>query len=180
MRAAASMSSSAALAFHRGKVLPGRLKLRTPAVSWQYLKKTYAWSERDFASSTLHSDKRILAADEPHVRTHKRARPITYTSSSEDEVINLTSMDGVIPEGPSVSSLETGRLIDLILDNIAEAEVRRKTCGNIKGEISGKLKNCHLEIIEMARELQARNRTNCGSDKYESLEQLTHLHHRST
>ncbi|XP_043498461.1 uncharacterized protein LOC122521786 [Polistes fuscatus] len=102
----------------------------------------------------------------------KRARPVAYTSSSEDEVIDLTNMYGVVPEGPSVSSLETERLIDFILDHAAEAEVRRKTCGNIKGEISGRIKNCNLGIAEIARELQARNRANCGSDIRESLEQL--------
>ncbi|KAI4474939.1 hypothetical protein M0804_014604 [Polistes exclamans] len=113
-----------------------------------------------------------LETDSIPVRTHKRARPILYTSSSEDEVMDLTNIDGIIPEGLSVSNLETGRLIDLILDNIAEAEVRRKTCGNIKGEIFGKIKNCHWEIMEIAKELRASNRVNCGSDIHESLEQL--------
>ncbi|KAI4475429.1 hypothetical protein M0804_014319 [Polistes exclamans] len=104
--------------------------------------------------------------------THKRARPIAYTSSSEDEVMDLTNIDEITPEGPSISNLETGRLINRILDNMAEAEVKRKTCGNIKGEISGKMKSCHLEVIEMAKELQARNRANCCSKIHESLQQL--------
>ncbi|KAI4472797.1 hypothetical protein M0804_015605 [Polistes exclamans] len=58
------------------------------------------------------------------------------------------------------------------MENIAEAEVKRKTCGNIKGEVSGKMKSCHLEIMRVARELQARNRVDCGSDIQESLQQL--------
>ncbi|KAI4474929.1 hypothetical protein M0804_014594 [Polistes exclamans] len=86
-----------------------------------------------------------LETDVIPVRTHKRARPITYTSSSKGEVIDLTSMDGIILEGPSVSNLETGRLIDRILENIAEAEVKRKTCGNIKGEISESLQQLRAE-----------------------------------
>ncbi|KAI4473025.1 hypothetical protein M0804_015514 [Polistes exclamans] len=113
-----------------------------------------------------------LETDTILVRTHKRARPILYTSSSEDEVIDLTNIDEVVPEGPSVSNMETGRLIEMIIDNIAEAEERRKTCGNIKGEISGKMKSCHLEIMGVARKLQARNRANCGPNIHESLEQL--------
>ncbi|KAI4474423.1 hypothetical protein M0804_014868 [Polistes exclamans] len=113
-----------------------------------------------------------LGTDTIPVRTHKRARPILYSSSSEDEVIDLTNIDKVLQEKPLVSNLETGRLIDKIIENIAEAEVKRKTCGNIKGEISGKMKSCHLGVIEMARELQARNRVDCGSDIQESLQQL--------
>ncbi|KAI4476227.1 hypothetical protein M0804_013767 [Polistes exclamans] len=113
-----------------------------------------------------------LGTDTIPVRTHKRARPISYTSSSEDEVIDLTNIDEAVQEVPSVSNMETGRLIDMIIDNIAEAEVRRKTCGNIKGEISGKMKSCHLEIMGVARELQARNRANCGPNIHEFLEQL--------
>ncbi|KAI4476358.1 hypothetical protein M0804_013673 [Polistes exclamans] len=66
----------------------------------------------------------------------------------------------------------TGRLINMILDNIAEAEVRRMTCGNIKGEISGKMKSYHLEIMGVVRELQACNRANCRPNIHDSLEQL--------
>ncbi|KAI4472786.1 hypothetical protein M0804_015611 [Polistes exclamans] len=113
-----------------------------------------------------------LGTDTILVRTHKRARPIQYSSSSEDEVIDLTNNDEVLQKGLSVSSLETGRLIEKIMENNAEAEVKRKTCGNIKGEVSGKMKSCHLEIMRVARELQARNRVDFGSDIQESLQQL--------
>ncbi|KAI4474143.1 hypothetical protein M0804_014996 [Polistes exclamans] len=34
------------------------------------------------------------------------------------------------------------------------------------------MKSCHLEIIGVARELQARNKANCGPNIHESLEQL--------
>ncbi|KAI4473170.1 hypothetical protein M0804_015457 [Polistes exclamans] len=95
-----------------------------------------------------------------------------YYLSSEDEVIDLTNIEEVLQEGLSVSSLETGRLIEKIMENIAKAEVKRKTCGNIKGEVPGKMKSCYLEIMRVARELQARNRVNCGSDIQESLQQL--------
>ncbi|KAI4472967.1 hypothetical protein M0804_015540 [Polistes exclamans] len=113
-----------------------------------------------------------LGTDTIPVRSYKRARPIPYSSSSEDEVIDLTNIDVVPQEGLSVSNLETGRLIEKIMENIAEAEVKRKTCGNIKGEVSGKMKSCHLEIMGVARELQARNRASCGPSLNESLEQL--------
>ncbi|KAI4472928.1 hypothetical protein M0804_015551, partial [Polistes exclamans] len=113
-----------------------------------------------------------LGTDTIPVRTHKRARPIPYSSLSEDEVIDLTNIDEVLQEGLLVSNLETGRLIEKIMENIAEAEVKRRTCGNIKGEVSGKMKSCHLEVMRVARELQARNRVDCGSDIQESLQQL--------
>ncbi|KAI4474088.1 hypothetical protein M0804_015025 [Polistes exclamans] len=113
-----------------------------------------------------------MEADTIPARTHKRARPIQYSSSSEDEVIDLTNINEVPQEGLSVSSLETGRLIQKIMENVAEAEVKRKTCGNIKGEVSGKMKSCHLEIMGVARELEARNRASCGPSLNESLEQL--------
>ncbi|KAI4474936.1 hypothetical protein M0804_014601 [Polistes exclamans] len=68
-RAAVSLSSSTALVSHLGKILSLERRLRKPVASSLYLNIIYKWSERDLASSTLQSDKRTLAAGDPHVRS---------------------------------------------------------------------------------------------------------------
>ncbi|KAI4476159.1 hypothetical protein M0804_013822 [Polistes exclamans] len=73
------------------------------------------------------------------VRTGKRKRPLAYTSSSEDDIIDLSGAAGEI----SFESLETGRLLERMRDAMSTAEAGRLRSRNLKGDTLGRLKRCH-------------------------------------
>ncbi|KAI4476943.1 hypothetical protein M0804_013123 [Polistes exclamans] len=87
------------------------------------------------------------------VRRAKRVRHLVYTSPSEEEVFGFREEKMSIPEGPPVTGIETGRLIEMVKDYTLEAETERKRCGNIKGDVSGHMRKCHNDVLQIVRVL---------------------------
>ncbi|KAI4476988.1 hypothetical protein M0804_013168 [Polistes exclamans] len=66
---------------------------------------------------------------------------------------------------PLVFSLEAERLIESVKDRTLDAESDRKRCKNIKEEVSGQMKRCHREVLEIVKILHKRLRIARSGEK---------------
>ncbi|KAI4475980.1 hypothetical protein M0804_013965 [Polistes exclamans] len=80
-------------------------------------------------------------------RTQKRPRLMfgASPSTSEGQLMDFTGPARKVPTVPSTSSLETGRLLEKVREVVEIAEQDRKRSGNLKGDISSRIKHCHME-----------------------------------
>ncbi|KAI4473111.1 hypothetical protein M0802_016306 [Mischocyttarus mexicanus] len=96
----------------------------------------------------------------------KRKNPMRLTSSSEEE----REMGGRIDSEEEASEyMEMTRLLDRVIGHFELIEEARKTCGNLKGEVSGKMKK-NTAKGKNALQLLRRKILKTGEGKEESRE----------
>ncbi|XP_047370501.1 phospholipase D A-like [Vespa velutina] len=92
-------------------------------------------------------------------RRNNRARQMIYSSEEDEPRADWPALGEGCPAETSLSKVETGRMLNTILEPSMAAEVARLRCRNLKGELSGLMKNSYKIMMEGIKTLNERVET---------------------